>query len=70
MIYNSSKWLNSFCLDCIKITEEAPSEIDEEFAAVTVPFFLKTGFKVGIFVISDLKVVHLINNNFIFPISL
>ena len=37
------------------MTEEAPSEMDEEFAAVTVPFFLKAGLRVGIFVISDLK---------------
>lgn len=27
----------------------APSEIDEELAAVTVPSFLKAGFRVGIF---------------------
>ena len=31
------------------ISAAAPSEIEEEFAAVTVPSFLNAGFKFGIF---------------------
>jgi hypothetical protein len=31
-----------------KISAAPPSEIEDEFAAVTVPFVLKAGFKFGI----------------------
>jgi hypothetical protein len=38
-----------------RTTAAAPSEIPEELAAVTVPSFLKAGFKVGILAMSSVK---------------
>jgi hypothetical protein len=44
---SSLSWLTSYSL--IKTKEQAPSFNLEALAAVTVPFLLNTGFKVGIF---------------------